>query len=93
MTDRNKNTDAEDTQKDRAPADKVATAPKRKLKYTHTVCETEGEMSDEVADRYYRDPNEVASLFCTGCGAGIRIGEDGEMVWTGTKEKVPGGLA
>ncbi len=92
-TDKSTAADSEDTQVDRAPADRVANAPKRNLKYTHTVCETEGEMSDEVASRYYKNPDEVASLYCVGCGAGIRIGDDGEMVWSGTKEKVPGGIA
>jgi hypothetical protein len=68
---------------------KAAAAPKRLTKYTHVVCGTDGEMDEAMEDRYYSQEHPVNSLFCTTCGAGIRIGDDGEMVWAGTKNKVP----
>ncbi len=68
----------------------VAASGKRQTKYTHLNCDTEMEMSEETADQFYSNPGENASLYCSTCNAGIRIGEDGEMVWTGTKDKVQG---
>lgn len=85
-----RNFDTEAT--DRAPGASPK-SPKRRLEYTHEVCETDGKMDAEMADRFYTDPDNVASLFCSQCNVGVRIGEDGEMVWKGSKDKVVPGEA
>lgn len=71
-----------------APELNVPKVGEHRTKYTHLNCETDNVMSEEIEGRYYSG-EPVTSLFCSHCGCGIRIGRDGEMVWTGSKEKVP----
>jgi hypothetical protein len=70
------------------PPGPKASTKKQPRKYTHLTCGTEMEMSDSVAADFYANPDRYSSLYCSGCGVGVRIGEDGEVVWTGGKEKV-----
>ena len=57
-------------------------------KYTHTICETTMELDPEVAADMGSNPERYMSLPCSHCGGAYRIGEDGEMVWAGTKDPV-----
>lgn len=74
-----------------APA-KPVSQKDRPTKYVHVVCDTEMSMGEEVAANYYQSPESYPSLPCTHCGGYYRIGPDGEMIWAGSKDKVPGGL-
>lgn len=65
----------------------------RPTKYKHVICDTEMQMTDEEAANYHSEPNLTPSLRCSTCGGNYRIGPDGEMVWAGSNDKVPGGLA
>lgn len=64
----------------------------RPTKYTHLVCDTEMRLDEERAAEYHSNPDAFPSLPCTHCGGNYRIGPDGEMVWSGSKDKVQGGL-
>lgn len=68
-----------------AATGKGARKPK---KYTHTICETTMELDAEVAADMDANPDRYLSLPCSHCGGSYRIGEDGEMVWSGTKDPV-----
>lgn len=44
-------------------------------------CGTVTTMPIEIAETYARNPKFYGSTFCTGCGAYLPVGEDGEFVW------------
>ena len=56
--------------------------------YKHLTCGTVTTMGDTIAATYARDPFFYSATFCCGCGAHFPVGDDGEFVWDGTKEKV-----
>lgn len=63
--------------------------PASKRKYTHLTCDTTHEISDEDFADMRANPDRYNGLPCLMCGsAPFRIGEDGEMVWAGSKNKV-----
>ena len=56
--------------------------------YIHEVCGTLTSMGRSLAETYARDPHFYSGTFCCGCSKHFPVGEDGEFVWAGTKEKV-----
>lgn len=56
--------------------------------YTHLKCGSATIMGQTLAETYARDPYFYIGTFCASCRAHFPVGEDGEFVWTGTKEKV-----
>jgi hypothetical protein len=56
--------------------------------YVHTVCGTETNMAQAIAETYARDPAFYGGTFCAGCRNHFPVGEDGQFVWAGTDEKV-----
>jgi hypothetical protein len=45
-------------------------------------------MSSTIAETYARQPEFYGSTFCVNCGTHLRVGEDGEFVWEGTRQRV-----
>lgn len=45
-------------------------------------------MGVAIAETYAANPGFYGSTFCTGCGKHLPVGEQGEFVWHGTKERV-----
>lgn len=45
-------------------------------------------MGRSIAETYARQPGYYGSTWCCGCRAYIDVGERGEFVWDGTKERV-----
>lgn len=56
--------------------------------YKHLKCGTVTTMGQTLAETYARDPNFYSGTFCCGCSSHFPVGENGEFVWDGTKEKV-----
>lgn len=56
--------------------------------YVHEKCGVVTTMGYALAETYARDPYFYSGTFCCGCGAHFPVGEDGEFIWDGTKEKV-----
>jgi hypothetical protein len=56
--------------------------------YVHLKCGSVTRMSSTIAETYARDPYFYSGTFCCACGGHFPVGEDGEFVWDGTKEKV-----
>ena len=56
--------------------------------YVHEKCGTETRMGNALAETYARDPSFYTGTFCVHCGTHFPVGEKGEFVWKGTKEKV-----
>lgn len=70
-------------------ADPLLKSTPKKRQYTHIICDTTHEMSEEDYSDMMNNPDRWNNLSCGKCGAaGFRIGEDGEMVWAGSKDKV-----
>lgn len=71
------------------PEDQKPAVAASKRKYTHLVCGNTHEMSDEDYADMKANPDRYLGLPCFQCGPSpFRVGEDGEMVWSGTKNKV-----
>lgn len=51
-------------------------------------CGTVTTMGQALAETYARDPQFYGGTFCCGCGKHFPVGEIGEFVWAGTKERV-----
>lgn len=45
-------------------------------------------MGIAIAETYAANPSFYGSTFCTGCEKHLPVGEQGEFVWHGTKERV-----
>ena len=45
-------------------------------------------MGAALAETYARDPKFYGGTFCVGCRVHLPVGEDGEFVWDGTRERV-----
>jgi hypothetical protein len=45
-------------------------------------------MPHACAETYARQPGYYGSTFCCGCGIYLKVGADGEFVWSGTSERV-----
>lgn len=56
--------------------------------YKHLKCGGMTTMGRTIAETYARDPKFYSGTFCCHCGAHFPVGENGEFVWAGTKEKV-----
>lgn len=56
--------------------------------YVHLTCGVITTMGLSLAETYARDPYFYSGTFCCGCGTHFPVGDDGEFVWDGTKEKV-----
>lgn len=56
--------------------------------YIHEKCGTLTKMGRTIAETYARDPYFYGGTFCVGCRAHFPVGEGGEFVWAGTKERV-----
>jgi hypothetical protein len=56
--------------------------------YVHLTCKTSTTMGAALAETYARDPKFYSGTFCCACADHFPVGEDGEFVWSGTKEKV-----
>mgnify|MGYP000169699929 FL=1 len=56
--------------------------------YIHLKCGVVTTMGHALAETYARQPDFYSATFCCGCGAHFPVGEDGEFIWDGTKEKV-----
>lgn len=56
--------------------------------YTHLKCGASTRMGQALAETYARNPHFYSGTFCATCRAHFPVGEDGEFVWDGTKEKV-----
>lgn len=56
--------------------------------YIHLKCGVVTTMGYALAETYARQPDFYSGTFCCGCGAHFPVGEDGEFIWDGTKEKV-----
>ena len=56
--------------------------------YVHDKCGTLTTMGLALAETYARDPYFYSGTFCAGCGAHFPVGEDGEFMWDGTRERV-----
>lgn len=56
--------------------------------YIHLKCGTATTMGQALAETYAREPDFYSGTFCAGCRTHFPVGEDGEFVWDGTKEKV-----
>lgn len=56
--------------------------------YIHLKCGVVTTMGHALAETYARQPDFYSGTFCCGCGAHFPVGEDGEFIWDGTKEKV-----
>lgn len=56
--------------------------------YIHLKCGVVTTMGHALAETYARDPFFYSGTFCCGCRAHFPVGEDGEFIWVGTKEKV-----
>ena len=56
--------------------------------YIHLKCGVVTIMGYALAETYARQPDFYSGTFCCGCGAHFPVGEDGEFIWDGTKEKV-----
>lgn len=56
--------------------------------YVHLKCGGMTTMGQTLAETYARDPYFYSGTFCCSCGTHFPVGEDGEFVWAGTKEKV-----
>lgn len=51
-------------------------------------CGTTTTMSRPIAETYAAQPDYYGSTFCVKCGGHFKVGELGEFVWAGTKERV-----
>lgn len=51
-------------------------------------CGTVTTMGLALAETYAREPRFYGATFCCGCGTHLPVGERGEFVWEGTKERV-----
>jgi hypothetical protein len=51
-------------------------------------CGTVTTMGIALAETYARDPRFYGSTFCCGCSTHLPVGEAGEFVWDGTRERV-----
>lgn len=56
--------------------------------YVHLKCGGLTTMSQSIAETYAREPGFYSGTFCVGCRAHFPVGEAGEFVWDGTREKV-----
>lgn len=56
--------------------------------YTHEKCGSDTTMGQALAETYARQPSFYAGTYCASCRSHFPVGDDGEFVWTGTKEKV-----
>lgn len=56
--------------------------------YVHDKCGSVTTMGTALAETYARDPKFYSGTFCTTCRAHFPVGENGEFIWSGTKEKV-----
>lgn len=56
--------------------------------YTHEKCGTDTRMPMACAETYAADPSYYGSTFCCTCGGYFPVGETGEFVWQGTRDKV-----
>lgn len=56
--------------------------------YEHLKCGTTTTMGLALAETYARNPQFYSGTFCVACRNHFPIGEDGEFVWAGTKEKL-----
>lgn len=51
-------------------------------------CGTVTSMPQSIAETYAREPGYYSSTFCCGCGKYLPVGDRGEFVWDGTRERV-----
>lgn len=56
--------------------------------YVHEKCGVVTTMGQSLAETYARDPFFYSGTFCAGCRGHFPVGEDGEFVWDGTRQKV-----
>ena len=56
--------------------------------YTHLVCGTDTRMNLAIAETYARNPKFYGSTYCVHCKNHFPVGENGQFVWKGTKDKV-----
>lgn len=56
--------------------------------YQHLKCGVVTTMGVALAETYARDPTFYYGTFCAYCGGHFPVGEAGEFVWYGTKQKV-----
>lgn len=56
--------------------------------YVHEKCGGVTTMAQTIAETYARNPFFYGGTFCASCGEHFPVGENGEFVWEGTKEKV-----
>lgn len=56
--------------------------------YVHLRCGVLTTMGQALAETFARQPDFYSGTFCAGCGTHFPVGEDGEFIWDGTKEKV-----
>jgi hypothetical protein len=56
--------------------------------YLHEKCRTVTTISKAIAETYARYPSFYTGTFCICCKEHFLVGETGQFVWEGTKEKV-----
>ncbi len=56
--------------------------------YRHLTCGGVTTMGLFIAETYARDPFFYGGTYCAVCRAHFPVGEDGEVVWDGTDQKV-----
>jgi len=78
------------TTKTTSDAETKPAVPSKKRQYTHEPSDTTYELSDEDFADMKANPDRWLGLPCpmSDIPGPVRIGPDGEVVWTGSKEKV-----
>jgi hypothetical protein len=56
--------------------------------YIHEKCFTATKMGQALAETYARDPFFYSGTYCAACRDHFPVGENGEFIWAGTKERV-----
>lgn len=59
-----------------------------RLSYTHERCGTNTDMALSIATTYAVSPEFYSGTYCSNCRTHGPVGEFGEFVWKGTKQKV-----